>query len=370
MTLQELQKFLMNPIQAAVQNPNQAIGSAGKILTNVGTALNAPQIIPGGLGAAAQNYASPQNRSNNLPFAPVVNAQGGGVSTENNPPVVDKTVNPSTGGGVSGTGGNIVSQSTNLGEQLAGSETDRRIRMIRELFDQGSQQVNAYRNNINSRFDDIAKAVGAFKDRAGVLRDNSGQEITNESAGILGSNAKTAQELAGTANAQGRNLGLSSKVNMGQKLLGNLQATQGNTLAKRGENYRTNDANYQERIDTGDAQMRDAESAKSAGLEQANLYDRQNLSNFGDNFEGAQLNFATLLNNVLGKSEALSAMKAPDASGLTAYDPSFNGIVNTINGTLSSVTNGGNGQTSDAGNLANPQTYADLLKKYKGIYTG
>lgn len=41
----------------AVQSLSPEIGKAGKALTKVGTTLKAPQIIPGGLGAAAQGWA-------------------------------------------------------------------------------------------------------------------------------------------------------------------------------------------------------------------------------------------------------------------------------------------------------------------------
>lgn len=270
------------------------------------------------------------------------------------------------GGTGNGSGGNL----TDLGQQLAESETDRRIRMVRELFDQGKQQVAGYRQNIENRFNDIAKAIAAFRDRSTTLRDNAGQEITNTAASTLGSNAKTAQQLAGTANAQGRNLGLSSRVQLGQKLLGNLQSTQGNVLAKKGENIASNNALFQERQDTANSQESDARTNRDAGLQNADLYDRQNLANFGSNYEGAQTNFASLLNNILGKAEALNAIKPLDSSGLTAYSPNFSGIVNTINGVLSSVPNGTGGVSTDAANLANPQTYADYLKRFKGLYTG
>lgn len=272
------------------------------------------------------------------------------------------------GGGSGGSGGNL--GSTDLGTDLANTENDARVRMIRELFDQGKQQVAGYRSNIENRFNDILKAVGAFRDRATTLRDNAGQEITNTAASTLGSNAKTAQQLAGSANAQGRNLGLSSRVQLGQKLLGNLQSTQGNVLAKKGENVASNNALFQERNDQAQTQEDSARTNRNAGLEAADLYDRQNLANFGSNYEGAQLNFAGLLNNILGKQEALNSMKTPDAGGLTAYSPNFSGIVNTINGVLSSVPSGSGGVSTDAANLANPQTYADYLKRFKGLYTG
>lgn len=60
--LQNVVKSITSSVSPLAQEISPVIGKAGKALTTVGTALNAPQIIPGGLGAAAQGWAGFQQQ--------------------------------------------------------------------------------------------------------------------------------------------------------------------------------------------------------------------------------------------------------------------------------------------------------------------
>jgi hypothetical protein len=200
---------------------------------------------------------------------------------------------------------------------------------------------------------------------------NAGQEITNSASDILSGNAVNARQLVGKATGQARSLGLglSSRMNLGQGLLQNLESTQGNTMAKRGEQDRANQVQLDQRIDTGDAQARDAQTAKDNALASADAYDRVNVANYGTNSDQAGLDFANLLNNVVNYNRSLQAMATPDAKSLVQMQPDMTGIQNTIGSVLASLPSSGVTTGNVATNLASPTSLVDLLKK-QGLYGG
>jgi hypothetical protein len=146
---------------------------------------------------------------------------------------------------------------TNIGgvNELELAEQARRNRINSYKAQAGNMRTSA-----QGAFDNILKSVNSFRDRSKTLFDNSGQEITNRASGILGQNARTAVESAGDARARGRALGLgdSSKFNLQNKVQGNLASTQGNTVARRGEENRANQGIFQERNDQAQAQEDEA----------------------------------------------------------------------------------------------------------------
>lgn len=257
-------------------------------------------------------------------------------------------------------------------QSLAQAGLDVNIERIKNLFNAGKEQVAQESTNAVNRFNDIMAAVDAYKSRAGTLKENAGQEITNAASDIMHGNATNARNLVGKATGQARSLGLglSSRMNLGQGLLQNLESTQGNVMAKQGEQNRANDVLYQGRIDTGDQQASDALTAKNAALSAADLYGRTNVENYGTNLEGATTNFASMLNNIVNYNRSLQAMATPNAGSLTQMQPDMSGIVNTINTVLgglpaTTIATGANPAT----NLASPTSLLDLLKR-QGLYAG
>lgn len=208
-------------------------------------------------------------------------------------------------------------------------------------------------------FNDILKSVNAFRDRSLNLRDTGNQEVINRAAENLGSNATTAQQLAASANAQGRNLGLSSRLNLGQRILGNLQQTQGNTLANRGENLRENENLYQSRLSEADQQEADANRYRQEVESEVNRLEAGGLSDY-----------TSALQNIVDRANALASINPLNAAGLTNFVPDMSGIVNTLNTISSSVPTMSAGNPGvNAGNLAISPTLAEYLRRGRGIYT-
>lgn len=219
--------------------------------------------------------------------------------------------------------------------------------------------AQSYRDRGLQTFNDLIKSVNDFRNRASDLRSAGEQTITNQTADTLGSNAKTAQQLAGAANAQGRNLGLSSKVNLGQRLLGNLEGTQGNVLAKKGENLTANENLYQSRQDQANAQEA-----------QANQYKQGIESGVNQIQAGGLADYTGALQAIQERANALASLNPLNAGGLSGYSPDFSGITNTLNsviGSIPSVTGSG-ANTNQAVNLVTDPTFQAYLRKYAGTY--
>lgn len=225
-------------------------------------------------------------------------------------------------------------------------------------------QAGNLRSNAQSTFNDILRAVNAFRERSKAQYENAGQEIINNASQILGSNARTAREAAGSARARARAMGLgdSSKFNLQNKVEGNLASTQGNIIARRGEEERANKNLFQERLDQAQRQ----EDEASTYLRNAN--DRAAIiENTG--YDAADEVFGNALNDIVNYQRQLAAIRPVQAEGLTQYTPNFSGIVDTINGVLNGL-GGGRGVTEqDMGNPVNPTNIFELLRR-RGLVQG
>lgn len=221
-------------------------------------------------------------------------------------------------------------------------------------------QAGNMRSQAQGSFDNILKAVNAFRDRSKTQFTNAGQEIVNSASGILGSNARTAREAEGTARARGRALGLgdSSKFQLQNKVQGNLASTQGNTIARRGEEERSNQNLFQERQDQAQSQENEANTYLKNAMDRATT-----VENTG--YDVGEEVFANSLNDIVNYQRSLAAMRPVQADSLTQYAPNFSGIANTINNVLAGVGNKStpNVPQEEAGNPVNSPSIWDLLSK-------
>lgn len=232
-------------------------------------------------------------------------------------------------------------------------------------------RINSYKaqaGNIRSQaqgtFDNILKQVNAFRERAKTQWQDAGQEITNRASEILGSNARTARESAGEARARGRALGLgdSSKFSLQNKVSGNLASTQGNTIARRGEENRANQNLFQERNDQAQGQENEANTYLKNAMDKATA-----IENTG--YDAGEEVFANSLNDIVNYQRQLAAINPVQAGNLTQYAPNFSGIANTVNGILSNLGAGRGATEEDFGNPVNPTSIFDILKR-RGLVTG
>jgi hypothetical protein len=364
-------------------------------------------LLARGVGAAA-GAVQQFNKTSNSPLAPLVNAgtqyardvagqvTGGArtfnlvspVKASDVPPDQVTTSTPSNIGGYPTVDQNNVDNSSSGNGQVKGLATtgtpdnnndaglaqsayDLAQQRIRNLFNQGEQTASNLEASGQRRLSDILAAVDAFKDRAKDQWTNAGQEITNVASDILHGNATNAANLVGKATGQARSLGLglSSRLNLGQGLMQGLESTQGNTMAKAGEQNRANQVLLDTRNDTGDTTASNAQSTYQDVLDQANALRSTNLANYGTNETQAGQDFASMLNNIVNYNRSLTAMAAPDAASLVAMQPDMSGIVDKVNsvlGGLSSTTTASAGANQPT-TLASPLTYVDLLKR-QGLY--
>jgi hypothetical protein len=255
---------------------------------------------------------------------------------------------------------------------LARQARDNRIASIRGMFDRTKDQANSIRSQATNTFNDLLKAVTAFRERAGTQFNNAGQEITNTASGILGSNARTAQEALGTSRALGRSLGLgdSSKFNQQNKVIGNLAGTQGSTLAARGEQNRSNRLAYDERLGQAQSQEDEAGRYRTALEDQARQLEATGLGQFGDDTAAADNAFGQSLNGIINYQRQLAQINPVQAAGLTQFNPDFGGITNTLNGITPTAGAGATGADPNAG--ANPVYDPSILAllKRRGTYAG
>lgn len=281
----------------------------------------------------------------------------------------DSTVGGFTTGGRTGasTNGIVPDQGVNLAEAIRRANLER----IQNIFGAAKQRAGDFRSSGQATFDNLLKSIGAFRERAGTLKANSAQEITDTASGILGSNARSAREAAGQSRALGRAQGLgdSSKFNAQNRVTSSLLGTQGSTLANRGQNERANDALYQERQDQAQSQEDTANTYLKGINDQANAIENTALDQFGEDYGQADLSFASMLNEIQNRNNALSSLQPADASTLTPYANNTSGITNTINGILSNYGGAGSTATADMG--ANPVSdprYLEYLKRTRGTY--
>lgn len=288
-------------------------------------------------------------------------------STKYNPPgQVQGAVDTSGGARAIGGGGVDRIAAPNPGapnpggvDEVALAEAARRNRI-----NSAKAQAGQYRNEAQGAFDNILKAVNAFRERSKTQFDTAGQEITNNASEILGSNARTATEAAGSARARGRAMGLgdSSKFNLQNKVQGNLASTQGNTIARRGEEESSNRNLFQERNDQAQSQEDEANNYLKSANERAGLIERSG-------YDAGEEVFSSALNDIVNYQRQLAALKPVDAGGLQQYTPNFSGIANTINGVLSGLGGGRGVSEEQMGNPVNPTNVFDLLRK-RGLVTG
>lgn len=261
-----------------------------------------------------------------------------------------------TGGQVLGSGTTAGGGSTGSGGSISGavagpSASDLAYQRWRSAID----QANRFRTSGKATFDDLIKSVSGFRDRAQTQFNNAGQEITNTAGEILGSNARSAEELAGQGRAQGRALGLgdSSKFNRQQKVNSGLASSQGSVLANRGENERANRGVYDERLGQADAKENEANAYLREVNDRASAVESAGVDNYG-----------SALDNILNYQRQVAAL---NPSSLQQYTPNLSSIQNTLTGVL-----GGQAARSIPGgdmaaNLADPTDYFSRLKSQYGI---
>lgn len=333
----------------------------GNNIDRIGTALNLPEygyserannnrptvntgVTPQSKAAGLDKWVDVhfnQPKGGNQPLNPVQTATSGYRSVAQAP---GQPTQPGSTGGI---------------DEVALAEQARRNRI-----NSYKAQAGNIRSQAQGTFDNILKQVNAFRDRAKTQWQNAGQEITNRASGILGSNARTAIETAGEARARGRALGLgdSSKFSLQNKVQGNLASTQGNTIARRGEEERSNQNLYQERQDEAQGQENEANSYLRNAMDKATA-----IENTG--YDAGEEVFANSLNDIVNYQRQLAAIRPVQAEGLTQYAPNFSGIANTVNGILSNI-GGGRGTTEeDFGNPVNPTNIFEILKR-RGLVTG
>lgn len=251
--------------------------------------------------------------------------------------VLNRATNPTSGGGNPG-----ATDGGSSGEDVA-----------RLAYNAALAQANALRERGRSTFNDLLASVSKFRDRSLDYKNTGEKEIFSNAANVLGSNAGTARDLAASANAQGRNLGLSSRINLGQKILGNLQGTQGSTLAARTQNLDENRNLYNTRIDQADAKEAEANQYLKSVEDAASNVAAGGLSDYS----GA-------LQNIVDRANALAAVNPLNSAGLSAFTPNLSGITNTLNGIISN--NAGPvtpGATDQGGNLYVDPTLTAYLKR-------
>lgn len=237
------------------------------------------------------------------------------------------------------------------------SELDLAEQARRNRINSFKAQAENYRSGAQRSFDNILKSVNDFRQRNKTLFSNAGQEITNRASEILGTNARTARESAGEARARGRALGLgdSSKFKLQNKVTSNLASTQGNTLARRGEEERSNQALFDERSDQAQTQENEANSYLRGAQDRATQ-----IENAG--YDAAEETYAGALNDIVNYQRQLASINPVNAGNLTQYNPNFSGIVNTLNNVLSGMK-GRTAEESDIGNPVNPTDIYSLLRR-------
>jgi hypothetical protein len=261
--------------------------------------------------------------------------------------------------------------SNDNGQAIAQASLDANIAKIQDLFNTQKQAAADELSSGQTRLNDILSAINDYKNEAQTNFTNSGQQITNQASDILHGNAVNAKDLVGKAvgSARSLGLGLSSRINLGQGLMQNLESTQGNTMAKAGEQNAANQANLtanqntaKQNEDTAQANFQDVQN-------EVNRLNNANVAGYGTNLDQATTDFAGMLNNIVNYNRSLTALTLPGSP--TAANPDMSGIENTLAtvlGGLPSTTTANSGANTPT-NLAQPTSLLDLLKK-QGLYNG
>ncbi len=244
-----------------------------------------------------------------------------------------------------------------VGWNGAGAAPDLAFQRYRSAID----QANKIRTSGRATIEDLLKSVAGFRDRAKTQFANAGQQITNTASELLGSAANTAYELAGQGRAQGRalQLGDSSKFNRQQKVNAGLAATQGATLANRGENERANQGQLDERYGQADQQEGSINTYRRGIEDQASAVEAAGVDNYG-----------SALNSLIQYQQQLAGLNPMNAGGLQQYAPNTNGLQNALGAVLSSQAARPIAGGDMGGNLANPTDIATLLRQRQGLYQG
>lgn len=179
--------FGINLGQLANSFVGHQIGAAGHLISNVGTALHAPQLAPGGLGAQLQNIGG------NL--VPRAHASSGNASQPNSIPNFSGTTGsvvngvfyaPSTGGGSPSGGGGGTGYGSNLGtvnlqtpnfSDTNPSQGDT-LNLLNQQYDQAAQDIAGQGPALDSTYNlakgDINNAEASAQQKA------EGQKTANE----------------------------------------------------------------------------------------------------------------------------------------------------------------------------------------------
>ena len=347
------------------------LGGIGNQLTTVGTNYNLPQLRPGGLGIQLQQVGAsaltPEQRiqksiqntggiaegdyntavNMGVPLGNLSSRADGGILTNNQMAQNYQTAarnTPSYEQQFRQQFGNDAYMPPGWKPEGATS-TDTGQDFAYEAWRSAIDQANRIRNSGRATFDDLIKAVGAFRDRAKTQRDDSGQEITNRFGEIMGQTGLMGRQTATDAARRGRALGLgdSSKFRNQNLVAGNLALQQGGNLAKRGENERANEALYQERLDQAQGQE-----------DQANRYLRD-INDYASGVETQGMhNYANTLSSLIDRANQLAALKPLNAGSLQAYQTDTSGLTNVLNGLLGSMQSRQISGGDMAANLANP----------------
>lgn len=236
-------------------------------------------------------------------------------------------------------------------------------RARRNRIDSYRAQAGNIRSQAESTFNDLLKAVNAYRERAKQQYSNAGQEIVDRASEILGSNARTAREASGEARTRGRALGLgdSSKFKLQNRVQGELASTQGNTIARRGQEERANQSLYDERQDQAQDQENQANTYLKGARDRATTLENSGYDLAEENYQGA-------LNDIINYNRQLAAINPVQAGGISQYAPSFSNIPNTLNGVVSGITGSQSTATDTAANPASSVNWLDLLRRGAGIF--
>jgi hypothetical protein len=385
----------------------RAKGTAGKVLTGVGTALGAPQLVPGGLGIQYQSEGSaaltPEQRiaeslkqtgaiaegdyalanSMGLPYAP--SRADGGILTnqaqQDNSTAVTKTrqqwidqgVNPdslttndgvnfrqptpSTGGG-SGYDFNAAMQRQrdlargvyNEGLRRAGSAYDR----ARGLFDEGSALLGKKRDQFKETFDQgSGDILNAYEGERGNLQA-SAQNAASKSANLL-----RAMGLGGSA-------AIKSEGRLRQQ-----NTKQAGTLStERSLNDRANLGQFNDNQDWANTQestltrgLNDAAEARRSAENQAGLVEAGDVNTINDRMGG-------FLNTILQNQLALEAANSGvGAKTVNPYAVNISDLASSLGTQVPTV--GGVASTGDqAANVVDPNALDQIKKRQasSGLY--
>lgn len=316
------------------------------------SALSKPQSIgqQSGLSGTVSNptYDASKNQTNMTPLA-VNNVLGASsVGPQSTQPIQS----------TQSTGQNNFAPSGSSGP----NSEDLAISQWMAALENAKGQANSLRSQGESTFNNLLKSINDFRNRSQEQFTNAGQQITNTASDVLGGNARLGQSARTQAVNQGRAYGLgdSSKMGLMNQVTAGLAGNQGQALARKGENERSNQLLLQERQDQAQGQEDQANTYRTGIQEQAGQLERTGIQNAGFDFAG-------MLDNIRNQVQGLAQMKALNSGTLSAYTPNFSGLNSTLNTLGSGLANsaGAGSASAGAGNLSlQPANIQDLIKQY------